>query len=296
MKKSIRTLLIGFFIFNLSLNSFASDDKKTPEGTNQKAGEKIIITESVGPAKKVEEAPVENKDEVKPENKAENQNPERLEKEDQVDVKKDRPTEEEKEEASTEDKKKTSEKDTGPDIEKIEKVVDDLVLKLDKNSDLARALSELNTNTDKNQGGKKKTSSVSKEISKETEKVLKDYNEKVQTAKTESQRRQLEEETADKINTLNNKGHVKKSKSQKSGESREETPIKKKKILLEVKPDENEDEEDRNLIYALNPDKDEEEERGMFFKSPFLILGIVLVILILVVIGFLIRKNDIREK
>ena len=55
MRKIIKIVLINLITFNFILTSFASDDKPVKEGTDQKAGEKIIITESVEPVAKPEE-------------------------------------------------------------------------------------------------------------------------------------------------------------------------------------------------------------------------------------------------
>ena len=60
MLKVIKTILIGFLTFNLTLTSFAADEEPVKDDTNQKAGEKIIITESVKPALKAKEKPVES--------------------------------------------------------------------------------------------------------------------------------------------------------------------------------------------------------------------------------------------
>lgn len=57
-------------------------------------------------------------------------------------------------------------------MERIEKVVDDLVSKLDKNSNLSKALAEMQTSISTDN----KASVKVKDVSKKTEQVLKDYN------------------------------------------------------------------------------------------------------------------------
>lgn len=291
MRKIIKIVLINLITFNFILTSFASDDKPVKEGTDQKAGEKIIITESVEPVAKPEENTKET--EKSQENKT---NP----KEEQVktdDPKTNKDPQNNKEDSAYRDKKtppaeskdsKASETKS-PEMERLEKQVDDLVMKLDKNSNLSKALAEMqkSINTDK------KASVKSKDVSEETEAVLKDYNKKLQNVSDESERKKLENETAKKIKSIsdNNVGEGVDSSKLSPAEN---IPEKKKKILLEVKPDK-EDEDDRSQILALNPNDDGVEEDKFFLKNPIVIIALIFVIAIVVVIGIVIRKNDIKE-
>lgn len=291
MRKIIKIVLINLITFNFILTSFASDDKPVKEGTDQKAGEKIIITESVEPVAKPEENTKET--EKSQENKT---NP----KEEQVktdDPKTNKDPQNNKEDSAYRDKKtppaeskdsKASETKS-PEMERLEKQVDDLVMKLDKNSNLSKALAEMQKSiyTDK------KASVKSKDVSEETEAVLKDYNKKLQNVSDESERKKLENETAKKIKSIsdNNVGEGVDSSKLSPAEN---IPEKKKKILLEVKPDK-EDEDDRSQILALNPNDDGVEEDKFFLKNPIVIIALIFVIAIVVVIGIVIRKNDIKE-
>lgn len=291
MRKIIKIVLINLLTFNFILTSFASDDKPIKEGADQKAGEKIIITESVEPVAKPEENAKET--EKSQENKT---NP----KEEQAktdDPKTNKDSQNNKEDSAYRAKKtapaeskdpKTSETKS-PEMERLEKQVDDLVMKLDKNSNLSKALAEMQ----KSINTEKKASVKSKDVSEETEAVLKDYNKKLQNVSDESERKKLENETAKKIKSIsdNNVGEGVDSSKLSPAEN---IPEKKKKILLEVKPDK-EDEDDRSQILALNPNDDGVEEDKFFLKNPIVIIALIFVIAIVVVIGIVIRKNDIKE-
>ena len=291
MRKIVKIVLINLLTFNFILTSFASDDKPIKEGTDQKAGEKIIITESVEPVAKPEEnaketeKSQENKtnpkeEQVKTDDPKTNKDPQNN-KEDSAYREKKTPPAESKDSKASETK--------SPEMERLEKQVDDLVMKLDKNSNLSKALAEMqkSINTDK------KASVKSKDVSEETEAVLKDYNKKLQNVSDESERKKLENETAKKIKSIsdNNVGEGVDSSKLSPAEN---IPEKKKKILLEVKPDK-EDEDDRSQILALNPNDDGVEEDKFFLKNPIVIIASIFVIAIVVVIGIVIRKNDIKE-
>lgn len=291
MRKIIKIVLINLLTFNFILTSFASDDKPIKEGADQKAGEKIIITESVEPVAKPEENAKET--EKVQENKT---NP----KEEQAktdDPKTNKDSQNNKEDSAYRAKKtapaeskdpKTSETKS-PEMERLEKQVDDLVMKLDKNSNLSKALAEMQ----KSINTEKKASVKSKDVSEETEAVLKDYNKKLQNVSDESERKKLENETARKIQSISENNDVGDGVDSSELSPAENIPEKKKKILLEVKPDK-EDKDDRSQILALNPNDDGVEEDKFFLKNPIVIIASIFVIAIVVVIGIVIRKNDIK--
>lgn len=289
MRKFIKTILISFLTFNLTFTSFASEDQPAKEGTDQKAGEKIIITESVNPIKNSAESP-KSADSTGTNKQA---NPE--------DKKEDQTGEGKKDESAFRDKKTdkpavkqdSNNKQANPDMENIEKVVDDLVQKLDKNSNLSKALSEMQTSINSDGSATKSPN----EASKQTEAILKDYNEKIQTATSDNQRKKIENEAANKINSINSK-EISPARTENDEVSSEidDIPEKKKKILLEVKPEKAEDEEDRSQILALNPTNEPYEEKKSVFSNPIVIISLIFVIVILVVIGIVIRKNDRKIK
>lgn len=298
MRKIIKIILCSLLTLNLTFTSFASDDQPVKEGTDQKAGEKIIITESVTPVTKPAENPNANdkKDETKPNedkpvaNKKEETNPVK-----NPDPKKEDSAYKDSKEKSGENKESTNEnsqKSQDPDMDRIDKVVDELVQKLDKNSNLSKALSEMQTskNTDK------KATIKSKDVSKKTEEVLKDYNKKIQTASTEKEKIRLENETAQKIKSIGSENTSQTTNNKNVDNLDENIPEKKKKILLEVKPEKEEDDEDRNQILALNPTNDGEEEEKFFLKNPLVIITLIFIIAIVIAIGIVIRNNDRREK
>lgn len=298
MRKIIKIILCSLLTLNLTFTSFASDDQPVKEGTDQKAGEKIIITESVTPVTKPAENPNANdkKDETKPNedkpvaNKKEETNPVK-----NPDPKKEDSAYKDSKEKSGENKESTNEnsqKSQDPDMDRIDKVVDELVQKLDKNSNLSKALSEMQTskNTDK------KATIKSKDVSKKTEEVLKDYNKKIQTASTEKEKIRLENEAAQKIKSIGSENISQTTDNKNVDDLDENIPEKKKKILLEVKPEKEEDDEDRNQILALNPTNDGEEEEKFFLKNPLVIITLIFIIAIVIAIGIVIRNNDRREK
>lgn len=298
MRKIIKIILCSLLTLNLTFTSFASDDQPVKEGTDQKAGEKIIITESVTPVTKPAVNPNANdkKDETKPNedkpeaNKKEETNPVK-----NPDPKKEDSAYKDSKEKSGENKESTNEnsqKSQDPDMDRIDKVVDELVQKLDKNSNLSKALSEMQTskNTDK------KATIKSKDVSKKTEEVLKDYNKKIQTASTEKEKIRLENEAAQKIKSIGSENTSQTTNNKNVDNLDENIPEKKKKILLEVKPEEEEDDEDRNQILALNPTNDGEEEEKFFLKNPLVIITLIFIIAIVIAIGIVIRNNDRREK
>ena len=124
--------------------------------------------------------------------------------------------------------------------------------------------------------------------------MLKDYNKKLQNVSDESERKKLENETARKIQSISENNNVGNGVDSSELSPAENIPEKKKKILLEVKPD-REDEDDRSQILALNPNDDGVEEDKLFLKNPIVIIASIFVIAIVVVIGIVIRKNDIKE-
>ena len=298
MRKIVKIILCSLLTLNLTFTSFASDDQPVKEGADQKAGEKIIITESVTPVTKYAENPNANdkKDETRPNedkpeaNKKEETNPVK-----NPDPKKEDSAYKDSKEKSGENKESTNEnsqKSQDPDMDRIDKVVDELVQKLDKNSNLSKALSEMQTskNTDK------KVTIKSKDVSKKTEEVLKDYNKKIQTASTEKEKIRLENEAAQKIKSIGSENTSQTTNNKNVDDLDENIPEKKKKILLEVKPEKEEDDEDRNQILALNPTNDGEEEGKFFLKKPLVIITLIFIIAIVIAIGIVIRNNDRREK
>lgn len=289
MRKITKIILLSFLTLNLSFTSFASEDQPAKEGTDQKAGEKIIITESVNPIKNPQETSKETNDGGA--NKKEQ--PESKKEETSNIQEKDESAFRDKKQTKTATKEKASDKNENPDMERIEKVVDDLVLKLDKNSNLSKALSEVETSINKDDKDKKEPS----EASKKTEAIIKDYNKKIQSAKTDNQRRKIENEAADRINSINSqKTSPARVENDLDLSEKEDIPEKNKKILLEVKPDKHEDEEDRGQILALNPTNESYVEKKSVFSNPILIAALILLIAILVVIGIVIRNNDRKTK
>lgn len=283
MRKFINIILISFLTFNLTFTSFASDDQPGKNGTDQKPGEKIIITERVAPVSKTDANAKDNtkKDEAKPEA---NKDPQKKDEDKPADNKKEDSAYKARREQPTTDKAKN------PEMESMEKVVDDLVTKLDKNSNLSKALAEMQTsiNTDK------KASVKSKDLSKKTEAVLKDYNKKIQSATTDQQRKKLENEAANKIKSISEN----KDKSLGKDENPDEDiPEKKEKILLEVKPDkDSETYDDRSQILALNPENEGEEENDFFLENPIVIIALIFVIALVVAIGIVLRNKRKYKK
>lgn len=174
------------------------------------------------------------------------------------------------------------------DYEKVQKAVDDLVEKLDKNSNLAKALEEVKVTIKANNSN---TSTVSNQVNKKTEKVIKDYSQKIQEAKTPSQKRQLENEAANKIKSISIDVSEDNKANAQLPEKESEEP--KKRLTKEVKANHN---DDISKIYALAPAEEEEIDYLGFLKKPVVIVAVILVISILISIGIVIRnkeKNDI---
>lgn len=291
MRKIIKILLISFLTLNLSFTSFASDGQQGKAEYSEKPGNKIIPTESVEPVKKTEDPPKDSdkKDGDKSEDtqpdsgKKEETNPPKVnDSKNEDSAYKDK---REKKENPAETKEGSSEKN--PDMERLEKVVDDLVTKLDKNSNLSKALAEMqaqNTNTS------------NKDVSHKTEAVLKDYNKKIQSASSAKERRKLENEAAKKIQSISENKTTDKGVDSSDLKPSENIPEKKKKILLEVKPDKVEEEDDRNKILALNPTSEAEEEEIFFLENPIVIITLIFIIALVVAIGIVIRNNEKKEK
>src|SRR5699024_4485447 len=153
MLKVIKTILIGFLTFNLTLTSFAAEEEPVKDDTNQKAGEKIVITESVKPALKAKENPAES------DKSGENKTPPKEEANKKEETKVTKPGESKKEETFyrespeklSEDKNARLEKEKKAEMEKLDKEVDELVKKLDKNSNLSKALAEVETSITKDE-------------------------------------------------------------------------------------------------------------------------------------------------
>lgn len=174
------------------------------------------------------------------------------------------------------------------DYEKVQKAVDDLVEKLDKNSNLAKALEEVKVTIKANNSN---TSTSSSQVNKKTEKVIKDYSQKIQEAKTPSQKRQLENEAANKIKSISIDVSEDNKANAQLPEKESEEP--KKRLTKEVKANHN---DDISKIYALAPAEEEEIDYLGFLKKPVVIVAVILVISILISIGIVIRnkeKNDI---
>ena len=291
MKKLLKILLLIILVFPIYFTrpiiSLATDETPTnnKDGNNQKLGDKIIITEDV--------KPVDNKDaiEKKPEN-SENKQTDKAESEVNEPVKEVKPDQAKKQESKEEATgAKTSPKSKDqiqapkkPDLGQIEKVVDDMVLKLDKNSNLTKALTDVKTSIKSDEASKE----GNKKVSEKTQEVLNDYNKKIQKAKTYSQRKEIENEAAKKIEKI---------KKETNSEVKEKGKIddnKSKKLVIEVKSDQvdTDDKFDRQKIYALNQDESKNEEEFLFFDKPIIIVVISLIITILIAVGIVIKKND----
>ncbi|WP_311479516.1 hypothetical protein [uncultured Anaerococcus sp.] len=289
MRKVIKIILISVLTLNLSFTSFASDAQQV---VPQKPGKKIFPAESV-PVNNPED-PQKDSDkkgenraadpQVEPGKKEEINPPKGDESKNEDSVYKDK---RDNKENSAEVKDGQAEKDPNQDMERLEKVVDDLVTKLDKNSNLSKALAEMQA---------QKASTTSKDLSQKTEEVLKDYNKKIQTANSAKERKELENEAAKKIQSISESKPTGNGIDSKELNSSENIPEKKKKILLEVKPDKVEDEEDRNQILALNPTSEVEEEEIFFLENPIVIITSIFIIALVVAIGIVIRNNDRKEK
>lgn len=286
MRKIIKIILISVLTLNLSFTSFASDAQQV---VPQKPGKKIIPAESV-PVNNPEDSQKDS--DKKGENRAADPQVEPGKKEE---INGNEPKNEDSVYKEKRDNKENpaevkdgqAEKDSNPDMERLEKVVDDLVTKLDKNSNLSKALAEMQA---------QKASTTSKNLSQKTEEVLKDYNRKIQTASSAKERKELENEAAKKIQSISESKPTGNGIDSKELNSSENIPEKKKKILLEVKPDKVEDEEDRNQILALNPTSEVEEEEIFFLENPIVIITSIFIIALVMAIGIVIRNNEKKEK
>ena len=291
MRKIIKIILISFLTLNLSFTSFASDAKPGNEKDEQKPGVKIIPAEVIELVKE-DENQLKDPDK-KDGNKANNPQQDSGKKEETNSPKANDSKNEdsvykakrEKKENPAETKEGSSDKN--PDMERIEKVVDDLVTKLDKNSNLSKALAEMQAQN---------ASITSKNLSQQTEAVLKDYNKKIQAASSDKERRKIENEAAKKIQSISESETAGNGIDAKDLSSSENIPEKKKKILLEVKPDKVNDEEDRNQILALNPTSEVEEEEVFFLENPIVIITLIFIIALVVAIGIVIRNNEKKER
>lgn len=163
-----------------------------------------------------------------------------------------------------------------------------MVEKLDKNSNLAKALEEVKVTIKANNSN---TSTSSSQVNKKTEKVIKDYSQKIQEAKTPSQKRQLENEAANMIKSISIDVSEGNKANAQLPEKESEEP--KKRLTKEVKANHN---DDISKIYALAPAEEEERDYLGFLKEPVIIVAVILIISILISIGIVIRnkeKNDI---
>lgn len=168
------------------------------------------------------------------------------------------------------------------DYEKVEKAVDDLVEKLDKNSNLSKALEEVKVTIKVNNAN---TSSVSNQVNKQTEKVIRDYSQKIQEAKTPSQKKELENEAASKIKSISI--DVSEEAKKKMESQNEDEP--KKRLTKEVKVNHD---DDVGKIYALAPAEEEEKDYLAFLKKPVIIIAVILVLSIVITIGIVIKNKE----
>ena len=281
MKKIKNLILLGFLALILPFTSLASEGEKPTENKDQKLGGKIIMTEDVKPqtAKSEEnkegQGPAKNEEEKKSE-------PQKTE------VKRDESDPKKVEEKSANNNVKSDKKDY--DIKSIEKAVDDLVNKLDEDSDLSKALSEV----------KKSIKTDNKENpDKQTEIIIKDYSEKIEKAKTPSQKKRLENEAADKIKSITrdmtNLGRNQDTETySQTDDQNEDGASKKDKLVIEVKSDKDKDEIDRDKIYALAAEDDQEEE-NFLSSNPIIFIALIFILAIVVAIGLAIRKRDKKD-
>ena len=168
------------------------------------------------------------------------------------------------------------------DYEKVEKAVDDLVEKLDKNSNLSKALEEVKVTIKANNAN---TSPASNQVNKQTEKVIRDYSQKIQEAKTPSQKKELENEAASKIKSISI--DVSEEAKKKMESQNEDEP--KKRLTKEVKVNHD---NDIGKIYALAPAEEEEKDYLSFLKKPVIIIAVILVLSIVITIGIVIKNKE----
>lgn len=281
MKEMKNMILLSFLALILPFTSLASEGEKPTDNKDQKLGGKIIMTEDVKP------------DQSKTEGNKKDQNPDKNEEEkksepQKTEVKRDESDPKKVEEKSANNNVKTDKKDY--DIKSIEKAVDDLVNKLDEDSNLTKALSEV----------KKTIKTDNKENpDKQTEIIIKDYSEKIEKAKTPSQKKRLENEAADKIKSLtrdmtNLERNQDTETYSQTDDQNEDGASKKDKLVIEVKSDKDKDEIDRDKIYALAAEDDQEEE-SFFSSNPIIFIALIFILAIVVAIGLAIRKRDKKD-
>nr|WP_072536501.1 hypothetical protein [Anaerococcus mediterraneensis] len=281
MKEMKNMILLSFLALILPFTSLASEGEKPTDNKDQKLGGKIIMTEDVKP------------DQSKTEGNKKDQNPDKNEEEkksepQKTEVKRDESDPKKVEEKSANNNVKTDKKDY--DIKSIEKAVDDLVNKLDEDSDLTKALSEV----------KKTIKTDNKENpDRQTEIIIKDYSEKIEKAKTSSQKKSLENEAANKIKSITrDMTKVEKNQdldtSSPTDDQDKEISSKKDKLVIEVKSDRDKDEIDRDKIYALAAEDDQEEENYLG-SNPIIFIALIFLLAIVVAIGLAIRKRDKKD-
>lgn len=287
MKKIKNLILLGFLAIILPFTSLASEGEKPSENKDQKLGEKIIMTEDVKPQ---QAKPSENKEGPGP---AKNEDEKKSDPQ-KTEVKSDESDPKKVDGKSETNNVKNDNKDY--DIKSIEKAVDELVKKLDEDSDLTKALTDVKKTINTENGEKQKATD------KKTENIIKDYSEKIEKAKTPSQKKKLENEAADKIKSINNdRTDIEKIEDNKNNqtfsekeEELSENDRKKDKLVIEVKSDNENDEIDREKIYALATDEEDEEE-NLISKNPIIFITLTLILAILVAIGLAIRKRDKKD-
>ena len=281
MKEMKNMILLSFLALILPFTSLASEGEKPTDNKDQKLGGKIIMTEDVKPDQSKTEGNKkdQNSDKNEEEKKSEPQ---------KTEVKRDESDPKKVEEKSANNNVKTDKKDY--DIKSIEKAVDDLVNKLDEDSNLTKALSEV----------KKTIKTDNKENpDKQTEIIIKDYSEKIEKAKTPSQKKSLENEAANKIKSINrDMTKVEKNQdldtSSPTDDQDKEISSKKDKLVIEVKSDRDKDEIDRDKIYALAAEDDQEEE-SYLGSNPIIFIALIFILAIVVAIGLAIRKRDKKD-
>ena len=281
MKEMKNMILLSFLALILPFTSLASEGEKPTDNKDQKLGGKIIMTEDVKPDQSKTEGNKkdQNSDKNEEEKKSEPQ---------KTEVKRDESDPKKVEEKSANNNVKTDKKDY--DIKSIEKAVDDLVNKLDEDSNLTKALSEV----------KKTIKTDNKENpDKQTEIIIKDYSEKIEKAKTPSQKKSLENEAANKIKSINrDMTKVEKNQdldtSSPTDDQDKEISSKKDKLVIEVKSDRDKDEIDRDKIYALAAEDDQEEE-SYLGSNPIIFIALIFILARVVAIGLAIRKRDKKD-
>lgn len=286
MKKILQIFLIATLSLSFVVKAYAQEAESkedTPpvkEVEVQKPADKIKIKEDTKTLEEEKVQPLKEpvKEEVKKQAEANNTEGETKE----AQIPKDASPKKEAGPASDVSKKEKA------DYEKVQKAVDDLVEKLDKNSNLAKALEEVKVTIKANNSN---TSTTSSQVNKQTEKVIKDYSQKIQEAKTPSQKRQLENEAASKIKSISI--DVSEDNKAKDQSQDKEGDKPKKRLTKEVKVNHD---DDVSKIYALAPAEEEERDYLGFLKKPVVIVALILVLSVVISIGIVIKnkeKNDI---